>query len=240
MLSQLERLKDEFDVLKEQYKILGEELSEILNFSIAQTNIKLASESEKTQKSLKKQGKLSFISSIAIIGLTIVLLGITLQQFSIDNAEPDFLVNRGHINVIHANTFDQVEYLSPILLSTSTSHNFKYNVVLTEDSVEKYDFGNCFFKETPKVNYAEPLVFFLSSGVDERELDPKFRLSYETQMPKFSEKALERSVLHSIGEIEFKIIAQDAQGDNESIVIPAKADLSMRIPWNYNTTAICY
>lgn len=230
ILDLVEHLKGEYDVIKEQYKILGEELSGLVNFAISRSSLRLAKESEKTQKSMKRQGSVNIVLSGAIISLTIIFSIFTIEEFYIENFDPQFSVNRPHLILVDPHQFQQYEYLIPIQLNTMTSHSYKYTVSIMENSIEVQNFGHCFFEETPEIVSSEPTIFFLSSNGADREIEPRFHLNYEDTLPYFSPEKMERTVLYSVGSIKFEILAQDLQDTKKFEVITVNAGLSMRIP----------
>jgi len=238
-LDLVENLKGEYEVIKEQYKILGEELSGLVDFEISRSSLRLAKESEKTQKSMKRQGSVNILLSGAIISLTIIFSIFTIEEFYIENFDPQFSVNRPQLILVDPFQFQQYEYLIPIELSTMASHNYMYTVSVVEGSIEVQNFGHCFFKEKPKVSSSEPTVFFLGKNGADKEIEPTFRLNYEDTLPYFSPERLERAVLHSVGNIQFEILAQDLQDTEKFRTITVDAGLSMRIPSDFDSSQFC-
>lgn len=236
----VEQLKSEYDVIKEQYKILGEELSEMINFENTQASIRFAEESKKTQKTMKYQGYITLFLTGAIIALTVILVTYTLEQFNIENFEPIFNTNpAAEIVLLDPSNFQQFEYQIPIELSTLTSHHFMYTISVVKNSIKIYNYGPCFFKEIPTVTSDYTSTFFLTSNGDEIEIRPVVRLDYQSNLPHFSPEKLERSSLYSVGEVQFQIEAKDVQGTGNNEVIFVTAGLNMKLPSEYDPRQLC-
>jgi len=152
-------------------------------------------------------------------------------EYGIEYIQPDFIVNRPHIDLnLSPHTGNQIEYVTPIILQTATSNSFRYTIQLVEDSFEVQSFGGCFFTKEPKVVSLYTAPFFLSPNKSEMEIEPNLRLSYDTTLPYFSPEKLESTVYHSVGNLEFRIIAEDVNDPSNSYVIPVNADVTMSPP----------
>jgi len=97
IIEQSKHLHDEFDVIKEQYNILGEELSQLTNFVNTQTQLEGIKEDQKTQHAIKKQGNYTLLSSIAVIALTGVLLVFSAQEYNSNELTSELLIKIGAI-----------------------------------------------------------------------------------------------------------------------------------------------
>ena len=95
IVEQFRHLHDEFDIIKEQYNILGEELSQLTNFVNTQSQLKSIKEDQKTQSAIKKQGNYTLLSSIAVICLTGVLLFFAIQEYNSNELTSDLLTKIG-------------------------------------------------------------------------------------------------------------------------------------------------
>lgn len=192
----------------------------------------------RTQKTMKRQGWITVGLTVAVIFLTVVLLYYTQTQFNIENFESEFLITKPHIILNDKLPWQRFEYLSPIKLNTLTSHNYRYTVSVVEDSFKLRNLGECFLVNTSEIDLAEPSIFFLNSGANEKLIEPKFRLNYDDDLPYFEPERLEQSVLYDVGTIQFKIEGQNLQDSTKNMIKNVTGDVSIRIPWNY-TTSYC-
>ena len=163
ILNLVENLKEEYDVIKEQYKILGEELSEILNFANAQSNLKLSSEGQKIQNSMKRQGVIMIFSTIAVLSLTGVLLYINIQQISIENFEPYVTAAGGEMQ-IHGSINPSYNYEPEIKVGAKTNHFLNFSITDVK-FLDGSTFSNCYFIKKPDVKlWQKPFTIVGTNG----------------------------------------------------------------------------
>ena len=110
-----------------------------------------------------------------------------------------------------------------------TSNHYKISVWAIVDSLELYYYGPCFIKDISIVR-PETTVVYLKADGDEITLEPRFDLQFEDTLPYFSPEKMERTVLTSVGEMEFAILAEDIQDKNNSMNYRIQVDLTMRTP----------
>jgi len=239
IIDESQHLQTEFDVIKGQYQILGEELSELTNFVNTQQNLKLAKNNEKVQKKISNQGWIMLVFTVAVALMTYSLYDLSSNQFEIENFEPRFSTNMAHIVLIDPFALKQFEYQIPIHLSTMTSHNYQITIFPENDSIKLDANGSCYLEDVPMISLPEPVTFFLKSGGDEIDLEPRFRFNYQDTLPYFSPERMERTVFHSIGSMKFNVTAQDLQepGKIDTFLVPAS--LTMKIPSDYDVQIHC-
>lgn len=188
---------------------------------------------------MQRQGKMNIVLTLAIISLTVILSMFTIQEFYATDFEPQFYVNEPNIILVDSLKLPQHEYVVPIQLSTMTSHSYEYTVSIVKDGIKMHDYGQCLFQEPPHLTSSRPAVFFLEDGGADKEIEPVFSLNYIDRLPDFSAKNMDNTIYHSIGTMRFEILAQDLQDMQKSAIIPVNADLTMRLPSDFDPVKIC-
>lgn len=239
IIDESQHLQTEFDVIKGQYQILGEELSELTNFVNTQQNLKLANNNEKVQKNISRQGLFMLGFTAAVLIMTYSLFELSSNQFEIENFEPRFSTNMAHIVLIDPFALKQFEYAIPIHLSTMTSHNYQITIFPENNSIKVDASGPCYLEGVPKISLPEPSIFFLKSGGDEIDLEPRFRFDYQDTLPYFSPEKMEHTVFHAIGSMKFNVTAHDLQEPEKVQTFLVGADLTMRIPSDFDYQHHC-
>lgn len=147
ILNLVENLKEEYDVIKEQYKILGEELSGILSLSNSQSILKLSSEGQKTQSSMKRQGNIMIFFTIAIFSLTGVLLYFTIHQYFIENFDPFVTASGGEVK-IYGGYYPSYNSEPEIKVGAATNHFLSFTVTNVK-FLGGSTLSNCYFTKKP-------------------------------------------------------------------------------------------
>ena len=202
----------------------------------SQASVDLAIQSSKTQSTMKNQGYATIVLSVVIIVLTIALLQstgnlleYTSTQFQIENFESEFMINNPHIVLREWHSFDQFDYLTPIEINSLTSHNYRLTAYPIVDSFELQSFGECFLGSAPEIVMIEPSIFFVDSGANDRTIEPTFRLGFE-KFPYSNQINKENSVYHSVGKIQFEIVAQNLQIPSDTRVFQKNVGVSIPYP----------
>lgn len=223
------RILEKLSVIQKKTDDLKDKFDKKIMFENSENSVKLAKESGKTQKSMKWQGRITIGLTVAVLVLTGAILNYTYTQFEIENFESEFLVNNPHIVLGDRFAFQQFEYLIPIEINALTSHSYRVNVSPIEDSFKLQNYGECFLGKAPEIIMIEPMVFFLDSGANENSIEPKFRLNYEA-FPNSYQINQERTVNHSVGNIQFKIEAQNLQIPEDKVTLYKNVGVSIPFP----------
>lgn len=238
IIDSVEHLKGEFEIIKEQYTILGEELSDLMSFVNAQQNLKMAEKNEKIQTKISWQGWVMVAFTVIVAFMTWNMYEITSDQFEIENFDPEFSWNRANIVLLDDHALKQFEYHTPIHLSTMTSHNYKITIFPENDSIKINSNTECYFENTPTITMPEPVSFFIKSGGDEVDKEHSFRFNYNDRLPYFSPERMERTVFHSVGSMNFNVTAQDLQEPEKIRTFLVPTGLIMNMPSDFDRQTV--
>lgn len=240
----INRITEKLSVTQKKVDDLKEKFDKKIILENSQSSVNLAVQSSKTQGIMKKQGYATIGLSAVVILLTISLLQLTgnlldytSTQFEIENFESKFLINNPYIVLREQHSFEQFEYLIPIEINSLTSHSYRLTVYPIENSFELQNFGECFLGGAPEIVMIEPSIFFIDSGANDRTIEPKFRLGFE-KFPRSNQINKENSVYHSVGKIQFQIIAQNLQISDDTMILQKNVGVSIPYPSNL-TNSLC-
>ena len=230
------RITEKLSINQKKVDDLKEKFDKKITFENSQASVDLAIQSSKTQSTMKNQGYATIVLSVVIIVLTIALLQstgnlleYTSTQFQIENFESEFMINNPHIVLREWHSFDQFDYLTPIEINSLTSHNYRLTAYPIVDSFELQSFGECFLGSAPEIVMIEPSIFFVDSGANDRTIEPTFRLGFE-KFPYSNQINKENSVYHSVGKIQFEIVAQNLQIPSDTRVFQKNVGVSIPYP----------
>lgn len=234
IIESVEKLKGEFDIIKEQYELLGEELSELMNFVNVQQNLKLAKNNDKVQRTISRQGWITLGFTAVVVFMTWSLYDLSSNQFEIENFEPQLLYE--YYNEIKITNYVISEETSFEADLTVTPRSNQFLDIRVENvTTRPFGYDGCYFKEEPNLRFGGSWLERYDPKQENITIDVFVKMTYEPYEIFYVSNNTDLSKI-DVGFVDYNVSYVDVQtGKRYSTLIPSQLVVEVPIKFEDHT-----